>query len=146
MDLLYVAAALLWPMIFNRGVVDHGIREAEGYRIGRAVYWRLPTRAAAVVVLLAGLPILSVILFQGWIVTAVLLASSGITISLWLISPPGLKLVYREQVLDNGQRVFVLRRSSDMMRTLLTLVVLGLGPGLAVGTFLSQFLTQFLTR
>jgi hypothetical protein len=142
----YAAAAWLWPVVFSRGAVQHGVREADGYRIGRAVYWRLPGRAAWVIALLALAPLASVLALSGWAAIVALAASGVVSVSLWLIGPPGMKLVYADQTLDDGRLVFVEHAYRPALRSITVLVIFGLAPALALGLPLSALVAGLAAR
>ena len=140
---LYAALAAAWPWLFNRGVVQHGVREPGGYRIGRALHWRLPRRPALLITLLSGIPLLAAIGLEGWSVTVILMLATVFALGLWLSSPPGMKLSYTERKLDDGQSVFILLSSRQFLPSVITLIVFGVVPALLLGAILSWLINRF---
>jgi magnesium-transporting ATPase (P-type) len=143
---IYAALASLWPTLFQPEVVKHGPLEDSRYRIGWAVHWRLPPRAAVAVTLLASIPILAVIFLQGWPVVVVLAVSACVTVTLWFVSPPGMKLLYTEQTQANGKPVVVLQSSKRVAQSIITFTALGLVPSLAIGAILYWLLAGLVRR
>ena len=139
---MYAAMASLWPMLFQRDVVKTGLREELGYRIGLwKVYWRLPTRAAIVVVLLSMVPILTVIFFDGWLVTVILATITGITLILWMIAPPGMIIGSVMKGLEDGHPVLEAQSRRNGLRSILVLAIFGLIPAFGIGAVLNWILS-----
>lgn len=146
LGLTYTAFASLWPTIFNRDVVEHSIREENGYRIGWIVHWQLPRRAILPVVLISGTPIVAVTFMEGWLVKVILVVVAGMMVSLWLIASPGMKLYYAAQSQDESSPVKMIQRSESIVRSLSVFVVFGLLPALAISSLLNWLLEPFIIR
>ncbi len=141
---MYAAMASLWPMLFQRGIVKAGRREAMGYRIGLwKIYWRLPTRAAMVTALLSMIPILAVIFFDGGLVTVILVIMTGIILFLWMIGPPGMIIGFKMKGLKDGQPVLEAQNHRDAWRAILVLAIFGLVPAFGIGAVLNWILARF---
>lgn len=140
---MYAAMASLWPVLFHRDAIQSCRRDAMGYRLDLwKVYWRLPTRAAILVVLLSAVPILAVILLDGWPVTVVLVAGTGITLALWMVAPPGMIIGFTVVDPDNSHPVLEPHSHRDTSRSLLVLAVSGFIPALGMGAVLGWMLTR----
>jgi hypothetical protein len=129
----YAAFASCWPSWFDQEATQHGVREEAGYRIGWLILWRLPARAARLVILVSALPLLVATLLRGWLVIAVLAAATGVVLSLWFIGSPGTRLARMEIKRPGGGRAFELRRDQNWLRSTAVFVVCGLVPALLVG-------------
>ena len=138
---IYVALASLWPLVSHRGVVKHGTREKYGYRIGWVVYFRLPVRAAILVVLLSVVPLLAVVFLRGWPVAVVLTAMTCMTLLYWMISAPGSGFGYVPS--GGGETLSGAQRSRNILRSIIVLVVFGLIPASMIGAVLNRVLTRF---
>ena len=138
---MYAALASLWPLLFEREVVKTGQREELGYRIGLwKAYWRLPTRAAIVIALLSLIPILGVILFDGWLETVILVVMSAIIFLLWMTNPPGMVIGFVGKGLEGGHLVLEPQRHRSALRSILIFGIFGLIPALAIGAVLNWIL------
>ena len=138
----YAAFASLWLVLFSREAVKHGTREESGYRIGRAIHWRLPGRMALVVMLWSVLPILGTLFLRGWLALILLALLTATTFLLWLIAPPGLRLVYGERGGEGGATAFELRPAGNPVRSIVVFVLFGLLPAVGVGAVLSWALAR----
>ena len=140
---IYVAEASLWPLVFHRGVVKHGTRDKYGYRIGWVVYFRLPVRAAILVVLLSVVPLLAVVFLRGWPVAVVLTAMTCMTLLYWMISSPGSGFGHVPNGREGGETLSRVQRARHILRSIIVLVVCGLIPASAMGAVLARVLTRF---
>jgi hypothetical protein len=129
----YAACASLWTRWFNPGVIQHGIREPAGYRLGRATYWRLPWPAALAVVALSGIaPLSARLLPAGW-ATLLVAGIAVVIVALWLVNPPGMMLSYRAITTGDGQTAFESLTYRQLPRAIGVFLLFGLLPALLVG-------------
>jgi hypothetical protein len=140
---VYAALASLWPILFQRGVVKHGRREASGYRIGLwKVYWRLPTRAAIAVALMSLVPIPVVVLLDGWLVALILTIITSLILTLWMVAPPGMVIGFSQKGQPRGPIMLEPRSHRPPLWTIIRLVIFGLIPALGIGAIVSWVLAK----
>lgn len=134
---LYSALAYLWPLLFHRDIIAHAIREELGYRLGRAIYWQLPKRAALFLAAVSVIPLLALVLLPERLSVIVsVLATVGI-LALWLTHPPGRRLGIIERGQPGRDLAFELRASGGIFRAVLVLVLFGVMPASVIGTGLN---------
>jgi hypothetical protein len=141
----YAALASAWPLLFHREAVRHAKREETGDRIGWLIHWRLPARAAALVLLLSMIPILAALFLRGWLVIVALAITTGVTLCLWLIGPPGTRLTIMERRPPGGASAFGIRRHQNVLRAVAVFVAFGLLPALALGAVLTWVVARLTT-
>lgn len=130
----YVCFASLWFNLFDRGIVKTGTREEMGYRIGAwKVYWRLPTRAAIVILLFSITPILTLLLNNRGLTAAILTIMTGMILLLWLTNPPGMIIGFVDKSKEKGQLVLEPKIQRNHIRSVLVLAIFGLIPALGIG-------------
>jgi hypothetical protein len=137
--LLHVVWARYWPQVFQRDHVAHAEPVAEGYRVGRAILWRLPRRAAPVPLALAALPWLGRTWLGSTSLMVLLAVLTPVSAALWLTLPPGMRGTLDAPPTNHGAPGAV-RFERDLGRALATFAMAGLVPALAVSATLSRLL------
>ena len=132
--------AALWPWLFARGFVEHGQRVPEGFQIGRAILWRLPTPAALALALLWALPLAAGLLLPGGWAGVLLALATLLALAEWLWLSPGSRFAIDEVTGAGEQPAFRLRRPLNPGRALIVFVGLGLIPALLTGWALARLI------
>jgi hypothetical protein len=94
---LYSVFAHYWIVLFRRDLIAHAVREAYGYRLGRAIYWQLPAGGAIIVAAACAVPLLAWRAIPGVPAAVVTVVFAAAIIALWLIYPPGQRMGLSEQ-------------------------------------------------
>jgi hypothetical protein len=140
---LYAILASFWVHLFQRGIVKNGERVYSGYRIGLwKIYWRLPVPVAIGVTLLSFVPILVVILWDGWPVTLILAIMTGVILLLWIALSPGSIVAISGVGPDSDSPVGASKMHRDIPASILKLVTFGLLPALGIGALLSLLIIR----
>jgi len=136
---IYAALAAAWPWLFQREAVRQAERVPEGYRVGWLVHWRLPARAAVLIAVLSGLPILSAVWLQGWLRPSVVVLTTVAVLAAWIGAPPGTRLTYAPAGQPSDRPRFELRSTAGLWRAVGVLVVVGLAPALVLSWVIAGF-------
>ncbi len=137
---LYVACARLWPRVASRHFVAHGHHVPEGWRIGSAIAWRLPFRASLVVLLAALMPASATFVLPSWAL-AVLLTLFGTAFAvLWLLAPPGHRLVVSDATASTGPHFHIVRSEGRPLRALAVFILFGALPSMFLGLLAARAL------
>ncbi len=130
--LLYVLLATFWNHLFYRDVLRHGVREEIGYRIGRAVHWRLPREGAYLMLGLSLFAVAAVVILPGWATPWLLGLESVVVAAIWLVAPPGQRmLVSLAGTEERGGAPLHFERKP--LRALAVFILFGLLPAVLLG-------------
>ncbi len=99
---VYAFFASFWNHLFDREMIREGVREEIGYRIGRAVHWRLPREGAFIMLGLGVLAVAVVAILPVWAAPWFLGLESTVVLVIWLIAPPGQRMLVSLAEPENG--------------------------------------------
>jgi hypothetical protein len=140
LGLLYVLLARAWPHVFSRGFVETGKPVPEGWQLGRAIAWRLPTRLSLAALVVAVIPVPAALVIEGPWLAIILSFASFIFVSLWLVASPGHRMGVFEAPGSPDRLFFIIRADRQPVRSIAVFALFGLLPSLLIAFTIARAL------